>query len=200
MKRMFALLLTLGLVLALTACDQIPGQSGNGNATGGASASSDDGRIRAEDGFAYGFLGDTLRTVFFDFTVNSAYICSEFEGYTPSEGNELLVVDMTVFNYTISSWPMWDTDFQVEWGGEGNEDFALPITYARGDLYPNTGVEPWGDLFPLEFDLGIQETRDGLLVYEVPAGGKDFALYFGEYFDDESSGDLFCVYFTPEKK
>lgn len=199
MKRGLALLLVLGLVLCLTACDQIPGTGDKNNVP--VSESVDDGIIRAdEDGYAFGRLHDTFRTAFFDFTVNSAYTCLEFEGYTPSEGNVLLVADVTYYNYTISSQPMYDNDLQAQWSGEGDEDYALPITYARTGLYPNTGVEPTGDMFPMEFDLGIDETRTGLLVYEVPAGEKDYSISYQEYFDDGSCGDLFFVFFTPETR
>lgn len=50
------------------------------------------------DGFAEGKMGDTMRTYFFDYTVNSAYLCDEYAGYTAAEGNELLVADVTVKN------------------------------------------------------------------------------------------------------
>ena len=200
MRKLFALLLALGLVISLSACDEIPGSGGNtADQNNAAADSGDDGLIRAdENGFATGFLGDTLRTSFFDFTVNSAYTCSEFEGYIPSAGNTLLVTDVTFYNYTIYSQTMYDTDLQAQWSGKNDDDYALPITYARTETYPNTGVDPMGDMFPTQFDLGIQETRSGLLVYEVPAGEKDYSLSFLEYFSDESYGDLFFVYFTPE--
>ena len=40
----------------------------------------------AEDGYGEGRMGDTMHTYFFDYTVNSAYLCPEFEGYTPHAG------------------------------------------------------------------------------------------------------------------
>lgn len=207
MKKLFALLLALGLVLALAACDKVPDEAkpDGGNAAPSTSQpagsdSSDDVILPDEDGFADGYMGDTLRTYFFDFTVNSAYTCSEFEGYTPSEGNTLLVADVTFYNYTASSVPMYDTDLQAQWSGTEDQDFALPITYARTDLYPNTGVEPMGDMFPVEFSLGIHQSQTGLLVYEVPAGEADYSLSYMELFNNDTTGDTFFVYFTPEAK
>ena len=32
--------------------------------------------------------------------------------------------------------------------------------------------------------------------YEVPSGTKDFSVSFQEYFEDETTGDVFFVYFT----
>ena len=60
-----------------------------------------------------GRIGDSIRTDFFEFTVNSAYLCSEFEGRAASEGTELLVVDATVKNTFNESIPMSDWDFQA---------------------------------------------------------------------------------------
>ena len=83
-----------------------------------------------KDGF-----GATKKTYFFDYTVNSAYVCSEFEGYQPAQGNELLVA-----------------------------------------------------------------SRTGLLVFEVPAGNKEFSISYMEAFDDDSTGDTYFVNFTAEAK
>lgn len=216
MKRMLALILALGLALALAACDKVPDEA---KPDGGAApettqpAADDGGNADAPDvilpdadGFADGFMGDTMRTVFFDFTVNSAYTCSEYEGYVPSEGNILLVVDVTVYNYTASSVEMYDTDFQVQWGsGEADEDFALPVTVPRSvvddvDRYPNTGIEPVGDMLPGVYNIGIAQSQQGLLVFEVPAGETDYSLSYQELFNDDSTGDTFFVYFTPDAK
>lgn len=35
-----------------------------------------------EDGYASGYMGDTMHTAFFDFTVDSAYTTQEFDGLT----------------------------------------------------------------------------------------------------------------------
>ncbi|MCI8539616.1 MAG: DUF4352 domain-containing protein [Oscillospiraceae bacterium] len=210
MKRMISLLLALGLALALAACDKVPSEAkpdGGSTPPPATQPAGDDGSSSApdvvlpdSDGFADGFMGDTMRTCFFDFTVNSAYTCAEYEGYVPSEGNTLLVADVTFYNYTTYSVPMYDTDLQAQWDGDAEEDFALPVTYARQEIYPNTGVEPMGDMFPVEFDLGIAQSKQGLLVYEVPAGKADYSLSYQELFDDDTTGDTFFVYFTPEAR
>ena len=51
-----------------------------------------------EDGQAIGEIGDTMHTAFFDFTINSAELADSFDGYTPAEGYELLVADITIEN------------------------------------------------------------------------------------------------------
>ena len=68
-KRLFALAMAAAMLLGLAAC-------GGG---------SNEGRT-----------GDTMETYFFEFTVNGAYLSSEYEGYAPADGNVLLVADITV--------------------------------------------------------------------------------------------------------
>lgn len=59
-QRLFALAAAVVMALGLTAC--------------GGSGSSE------------GRTGDTMETYFFDFTVNSAYLTSDYAGRTPGEG------------------------------------------------------------------------------------------------------------------
>lgn len=63
MKKRISMLLAIVLALSLTAC---------GDKTG-----------YADEGYGEGRMGDTMHTEFFDYTLNSAYLCDEFEGYTP---------------------------------------------------------------------------------------------------------------------
>ena len=174
MKKLYPVLLALVLALALTSCG------------GGQSAS--EGRV-----------GDTMETYFFDFTVNEAYLCTDYEGYLPSDGCNLLAAEVTVKNTGRSSIEMYDWDFQVQWG-DGDEDFGYPIT-----LDPETYEErePVSDeQLPGTYSLGVNEERSGLLVYEVPADAVDFSISYLELFDDGSEegeeGDLYFVYFTAD--
>lgn len=176
MKKACSLALAFILVLALAGC---------GDKTSGAGY--------AEDGYAEGRVGDTMHTYFFDYTVNSAYICDEFEGYVPADGNELLVAEVTVKNTGRSSIEMYDTDFQIQWNGGGEDAFGYPITFNGTE----EGVDVVSDdQLPAVYTLGVNEEETGLLVYEVPAGNQDFSISYLEEFDDESSGDIFFVFFS----
>ena len=75
-KRLFALAMAAAMLLGLTAC-------GGGG--------SNEGRT-----------GDTMETYFFEFTVNGAYLSSEYEGYAPADGNVLLVAEIKIKNTSIS--------------------------------------------------------------------------------------------------
>lgn len=145
----------------------------------------------SEGGYFEGRMGDTMKTYFFDYTVNSAYVCDEYEGYQPEEGKSLLVADVTVKNTFYESIVMFDTDFQVQWNSDAEEDWDVPITYY--------GNEMSDDQFPDEYELSVNEERSGLLVFEVPEDKKDFSISYLELFDDDSEGDVFFVYFTADR-
>lgn len=133
MKRTRTLCAALALTAAaaLTACS-MPGGSGSApdssapdssaadssapdSSAAEAPAESDPGEtISSEDGYGEGRLGDTMQTYFFDYTVNSAYTCTEFAGTTPAEGSMFLVADVTVRNTDNRSIEMYDTDFQAQ--------------------------------------------------------------------------------------
>ena len=54
---------------------------------------------------------------------------------------------------------------------------------------------------PTRWDLGIRESRTGILLYAVPAGAKDYSISFQEVFasdsdEDGTNGDLFFVFFS----
>ena len=180
-----------------SAADSSAGETPAESDPGETPAESDPGEtISSEDGYGEGRLGDTMQTYFFDYTVNSAYTCTEFAGTTPAEGSMFLVADVTVCNTDNRSIEMYDTDFQAQWGSDGEEDFRVPITYDtenQMDLPTLTDEQ-----LPSTYTLAVDEERTGLLVYEVPAGFQDFSISYQEMFSDDSYGDTFFVFFTAE--
>ena len=144
--------------------------------------------IESSGGYAEGRFGDTMKTYFFDYTVNSAYLCEEYNGYQPADGNCILVAEVTVKNTFNESIEMYDTDFQIQWNSDGADDYDYPIT-AYADPVSDEQLEG-------TYGLGINEEKTGLLVYEVPTGENDFSISYLELFDDDSEGDVYFVYFT----
>lgn len=161
MKKFVGIIVATVLAFSLVGCGPVDSAIQN-IASSGSNTSSKSGVVTADDdGYAEGRMGDVMRTYFFDYTVNSAYTCNDYEGYTPSEGNKLLVAEITVKNTDRSTVTMYDTDFQIQWGDDDNDDaYAAPITY-----YGNTVSD---EQLPEEYDLGVNEEKTGLLVYEVP--------------------------------
>lgn len=148
-----------------------------------------------ENGYAEGKLGDTMRNSFFDYTVNSAYLCDTYSDYTPQSGYELLVADVTVKNVFGEAITMFDNDFQVQWNSDAEDAYDCPVTY-----YLAEGTSLGDEVLPGEYDLAKDESRTGLLVFEVPAGEKEFSISYMEYFEDDSTGDTFFVFFSADKK
>ena len=133
-------------------------------------------------------LGDTVSTLWFNYVVNSAEPMETYEGYTAAEGNKLVVVDLTLENTFNESVPMFDTDFQLYWGEYRDDEWAMPL-----EIYCDAQL-------PAEYYLSIDETREGILVYEVPEDVRDFTFAFLEVKDNGTEegeeGDLFVTYFT----
>ena len=119
-----------------------------------------------KDGF-----GATQKTYFFSYKVDSAYVCSEYEGYTPEAGNQLLVARVTLKN---------------TFGEEiGTEEGLATLTQEQ---------------LPGVYTMAKGESRTGLLIFEVPDGYQDFSISYMEAFDDDSTGDTFFVNFTAETR
>lgn len=179
MKRLASFLLALAMALPLAAC----GEGGLNLNPGGKSDQKE------------GYIGDTLSTCWFDFTVDDAYSCTQYNGYTAGAGNKLVVATITLKNTCGESVDMWGDDFLILWDADDGAALALPA-----------GIS--GDQFPDEYVLKINETRAGKAVYEVPEDFRDFALAFQEISEDPDNpenldgieGDTFFVSFTPEEK
>jgi len=191
MKKFLAAVLTGIMLLSIAGC----GKTGIENA--GDSWVSDDEDVDVyeyDDGTKLyeGKIGSKMKTAWFDFTVNSAYYTEDaIGGYTPSEGNILVVVNVTVKNTFQESIPMFDTDFQLQWGDDADDAYAFPVATSEKIL---------DDQFPEEYDLKVKESTTGVLIFEAPEGNEDFSLSFLEYYEDDTEGNLFFVYFTADEK
>lgn len=175
MKKIVSVLLVLMLTIAMTGCQK---------------------KVDS-DGYKEGKLGDTMKTYFFNYTVNSAYLTNNFEGYTPSEGNTLLVAEVTVKNTFKEDIEMYDTDFQAQWDSDGDDDFSVPITYDGTE----EGVAPLNEKqFAGTYTLPKGEDMTGLLVFEIPSGNTDLSISYMEAFDDDSTGTTYFVFFTAEEQ
>ena len=187
MKKVFAILLSLLLVFGLAAC------SGSSNEP----AAQESVIKEAEDGGVFdGRIGETIRTYFFDFRVNEAYLCEDYHGYTPQDGNVLLVVKVDIENLMNSSIPMSDMDFQAQWSDDADDAFSWPITMDP-DTYEDRGTL-CDEQLPYEYEMAIGEKiSNGELVYEVPEGEKDFSLStVDDFADSDEDSNVYFVYFT----
>lgn len=142
-----------------------------------------------------GEIGDRMSNMFFDFTVNSAQEVAEYDGHTPADGSRLILCNVTLVNTFGEELPMYDSDFQLQWG-DGDEDY----TWSVDPLAVDEDGMPTNAQMPLEWFMpdGAEETYD--LLFEVPADAAEFDLaYLEQYVDEdgnEGQGDLYLVHFT----
>ncbi len=135
-----------------------------------------------------GYVGDTISTAFFDFTVNEARTADSYGSLTPAEGNTFCIVNVTVHNTMRQSLPMFDTDFVLFWG-PGDSDGSFPVTHDDPSRRTDKMLEE-------SYYIGINETVTGDLVYELPkTHDPEGILYFEEYFENGEYGDYYTVTF-----
>lgn len=189
MKKIIALFFMTVMLLSLAGC----GKSGIERASMGDEDS--DVQVYDNDDGTKTFVGRTgsnMRTQWFDFTVNDAYQTTEaIGGYTPSAGNVLVVVDMTLKNTFTESVPMSDWDFQLQWGDDSDDAFAFPVETNEAIL---------DNQFESEFTMKINQEVNGCYIFEAPEGYDDFSVSFLEYYEDDTEGNLYFVYFSADEK
>lgn len=143
--------------------------------------------VTATDGYAEGGIGTTFRNAFFDYSVDSVAYPSEYEGYVASEDMQLVDVVITIKNTFGDALPMFNSDFQIQWHdlGDGDEDYGFGVE-----------MDSSSTIMPSEYTLANGDTCTYHVVFEVPAEAKEFSVWFQEYFDDGSQGDMFCTLFN----
>jgi len=139
------------------------------------------------------FHGTVCTGVHSDYTVLEATSPAEYDGYTAAEGNRLIVCSVKVKNTFGETIPMYDSDFQLQWGNIGGDDDDYTFSL---DAFNDT-------MMPLEYELADGEEVTYDLVFEAPADVKDFGLvYLEEYYtgseSESGTGDFFSVNFTVE--
>ena len=198
MRRFISFFLGLIMLASLTACGEngLSLNLGNGKSSG-------DVITPDEDGVAVGYEGDTLRTEFFEMKLENPRTGNSYDGLTAYEGYKFLAVDLTLYNYTNSSVPMYDTDFEVVWDLDDNDAWAWPECDEVPGADGESAFEVRSDTqIPVEFTLGIHKTETGVLLYQVPEDSTDFIVAFYEIFEPETEGgdpeygDAFYVLFS----
>ena len=190
MKKFLAAVLTGIMLLSIAGC----GKTGIQNAGADWISEGNIDVYENSDGtFEYdGKIGATMQTAWFSYVVNDAYYTTDsIGGYTPSDGDVLVVVDVTVKNTFQESIPMFDTDFQLQWNDDAEDAYAFPIA---------TSEKLLSNQLPEEYTLKVNEETTGVLIFEAPAGYEDFCLGFLEFYEDNTEGNLFFVYFSADEK
>lgn len=220
MKKAISLVLVcvLSLCLILSGCAGLgglsavfPNSSGN-NDNNSDAFSIDLSQGKYSEGDEYGYLGDVLHTYWFNFAVDKAFTCKTYGGYTAPDDYLLLVLRMGVKNPYSQSVDMYDDDFVVWWNDDSDDAYGWLVTTRTDIDEEEVHVDKAlsDTMFPESYVLGINETRVGELIYQVPAldvngrENRDFTIAFVELFDadneDDMIGDYYFIDFTAESR
>lgn len=190
MKKL-ALLCAL-MIIFLCGCDHLPAfevaddssetssESYANDSDSESSAPAQDSDSSESPAYYDGRIGDTLSSVFFDFTVESVDL---MENASVSEGTMMLDLVITIRNTFGQSLPMYYNDFQLQYG-EGDYDFCYSVL---DDTLPLS--------MPESYTLKRGESVTYHMYFEVPETATEFSLAYLEIYDDDSTGDVFFIYF-----
>lgn len=213
MMKLVKTVLGLLLVFSLAGCSGSSSPDASGNSTPDSSSEKTPAVSQSEQGTTSGVkvvesafgkgegvLGDTMKTAFLEFTLNSAKLVNSWQSVTPDPGMKLLVLNITTKSTQSKELTLYDTDYQVQWGGTGPEDYSTPLTYrdewATAPTYKRTvNLDGVQGMFPGTAELVKDTPQSADFIYQVPEGFTDFTLQFQEFFEDESLGDIFIVTF-----
>lgn len=165
------------LLLALGGCSGLPMQTMQTVAP-----SESENTVTARHGVARASISENVHTAFFDFCVQDAYLCSAYDVIKAPRQHTLLAVQVSLNNTTDMDAPMFDTDFQIQWG---TDDFAVPMTY-QSNLQAD-------HLLADSYTLLAHSKVEGVLLYAVPQGVTDFQMVYQEYDARQALGDLFII-------
>lgn len=166
--------LILTFVLSLTGCNTAAIQDGVNNAM----SAMDD----IISGDVSGEIGKTYSTQWFRFNIKSIEAVSEYAGYSPAEGNQLIDVVVTEKNIFDDKIIMGTLDFYVD--EISFEEYVYPMA-------------PLDDtMMPEEFYLAVNESVEYHMVFEVPADIKSLNLLYTEIDENDNEGATFTIAFT----
>ncbi len=136
-------------------------------------------------------LGDTVSTAWFDYSVTEVESTQEYGGYISAQGDQLVVVELTLKSTYPQAVTMFDSDFQLSWDSMSQDDTrCMPVEYYCDQQLPT------------EYELAPRESRSGVLVYQVPDDQSTFQFTFQEFFDDGTQegrpGDQYVMDLTPQ--
>lgn len=184
-NQLVAALLTGSILLAVSGCTAVT------DAVGG--AVSEVGTAIQAEGRGYGKTyelkqDETMKTAFFDLTVNSVTTAETFEDFLPVvEGDQFLVVNVTVTSTLADAGPipMYYSDFELKWEAAGEETILPDMAFAEDQLAD-------------EYELAEGESSTGNLIFEVPNAVSAFDFKFYEVWDDEFEGNTYWMALAAE--
>lgn len=167
----------VSLILLLSGCSGLPMPSSQTPVPSASEKS-----VKARHGVGKASMLENVHTAFFDICVQDAYLCASYDTIKAPAQHTLLAIQVVLNNTTDMDAPMFDTDFQIQWG---TDDFAVPVTYSSRKQAEH--------LLEDSYTLSAHSKVEGVLLYAVPQGITDFQMFYQEYDARETLGDLFVI-------
>lgn len=179
--------LILSTVLVLSGC----GQTAASDKSATEAATAED-TIMIDQTYNEGFVGDTMATAFFDFSIDAVFTSDLLGNSTPDDGKDFLVAKFDIRNTSSAPINMSSEDFQVQWGDNSDSTaFATPI--ALDD------VSVGSYLLPNEYTLQPDEEKIGYYVFEVPEGSVNMNISYLEQYTDGTQGAVYFIFFDAQR-
>ena len=132
--------------------------------------------------------------------IDNARLAEEYGGQQPEDNAVFLVASITVSNTIDQEIPMYAADFMLLW----SDGFDTPLVGWTDTQFPQAYTLTAGET--VEYDAVYQVPVDGLT---VPIAEEDvlpsdsggaiaYAIYFQEYFEDDTRGSQYCVTVSPD--
>lgn len=127
-------------------------------------------------------VGNPLENEFFEIKVNSVYQTDKIDNFIPeSDINQFIIVNVTLKNVFPEVIPMYSRDFRLKWG-ESEAETSEPYGKKLETQIDNT------------FELQINESVTGDLIFEAPIDSKNLKLEYIEVYEDSTVGNSYQVF------
>ena len=195
MKKLSVLLLALAVTFGSAGCtrktlsDIVNENNGGTENNGGKENNTTTG---TDDSYHEYEVGDTVQTMFFDFTVLDYLSTTDINGITPEAGKQFVGVKLNIENTFNKDITMFSSDLIIEWEPTSADDKGAegPHSY-----YDKEAI--FNEEFEKEYTLAPGESKEGVLVFEIPEGITQVAITTQDIYVDkqgnEHKGDVYIV-------
>ena len=197
MKKLSVLLLALAVTFGSAGCTRktlsdIVNENNGGtenNTNGGTENNTTTG---TDDSYHEYEVGDTVQTMFFDFTVEDYLSSTDINGITPEAGKQFVGVKLNIENTFNKDITMFSSDLIIEWEPTSADDKGAegPHSY-----YDKEAI--FNEEFEKEYTLAPGESKEGVLLFEIPEGITKVAITTQDIYTDkqgnEHKGDVYIV-------
>ena len=137
-------------------------------------------------------VGDTVQTMFFDFSVLDYLSTTDINGITPEAGKQFVGVKLNIENTFNKDITMFSSDIIIEWDKLNADD---PGAAGPNSYYDKEAI--FNEEFEKEYTLAPGESKEGVLVFEIPEGITKVAITTQDIYVDkqgnEHKGDVYIV-------